>query len=337
MPPQASQNLKHQRILVTGGAGFIGSHLIEVLLAAEASVTVLDNFDPFYSRGEKLRNIEACRENRLFTLVEGDIRDADLLHKLFEDVQPHAIVHLAARAGVRPSLEQPALYADVNVNGTTTLLEAARQAAIKRFVFASSSSVYGNSEVMPLREDQRTDQQVSPYGATKKAGELLCHTYYHLYGISIPCMRFFTVYGPRQRPDLAIRKFVHLALEDREIPVYGDGTSRRDYTHIRDIVGGILGAIAWSVSPAPRFGIFNLGSSHPITMQELLQSIEEFTGRPLRRNQLPFQPGDVFQTYSDTTKAEQELGFRHNVSFRDGLKEFVEWMKTRDHDPVTAK
>ncbi len=330
MPLPSSNRLSQQRIFVTGGAGFIGSHLAEALLDAGALVTVLDNFDSFYSRREKEQNLSACRNSSLFSLIEADIRDDKLVRDLLNEFQPHAIVHLAARAGVRPSLENPELYADVNIRGTMVMLEAARQTAVKNFVFASSSSVYGNSETMPLRESDRTDQPVSPYGATKKAGELLCHTYHHLYGMSISCLRFFTVYGPRQRPDLAIRKFVQLALQEKPIPVFGDGRTRRDYTHIRDIVAGILGAIHWGATATPRFGIFNLGSSRPIQMKELLRDIEEFVGKPLRRETLPFQPGDVFQTYADTTLAEQELGFRHDAPFRDGLREFVEWMKKRE-------
>ncbi len=337
MPLSSTAQLSQQRILVTGGAGFIGSHLAEALLNAGALVTVLDNFDSSYSRIEKELNLSACRNNALFTLVEGDIRDDKLVRNVLSELQPHAIVHLAARAGVRPSLENPALYADVNVRGTTILLEAARQTNVQNFVFASSSSVYGNSETMPLHETDRTDQQVSPYGATKKAGELLCHTYHHLYGVSISCLRFFTVYGPRQRPDLAIRKFVHLALQEKPVPVFGDGSSRRDYTHIRDILSGILGAIQRGATATPRFGIFNLGSSHPILLRDLLQDIEEFVGKPLRRETLPFQPGDVYQTYADPALAERELGFRHNVTFRDGLREFIEWMKTRELQSAPAK
>lgn len=328
--PANQQFLDNCRLLVTGGAGFIGSHLTEALLAHGAAVTVLDNFDPFYARGEKDDNLSGIRSHPRFELVEGDIRNAALIDQIMSNFRPEIVVHLAARAGVRPSLEQPEIYADVNVRGTTVLLEAARKAGVKNFVFASSSSVYGDSDSMPLRETDRTDQQISPYGATKKAGEGLCHTYHHLYGISVSCLRFFTIYGPRQRPDLAIRKFVHLALNNQEIPVYGDGSSRRDYTHISDILSGLLGAIAWGQQEPPRFGIFNLGSSSPVTMTELLKHIENLIGKPLRRQQLPFQPGDVYQTYADTTSAEKELGFKHEVTFENGLREFIEWMKLRE-------
>jgi UDP-glucuronate 4-epimerase len=319
------------RILVTGGAGFIGSHLTEALLGQGTAVLVLDNFDPYYPRPLKEQNISLCRTTPGFALEEGDIRDRDLLDKLFADFKPEAVVHLAAKAGVRPSLENPALYADVNVRGTATLLEAARTAGVKNIVFASSSSVYGNQNVVPFVESANTDHPVSPYGATKKAGEALCYAFHQVYGLSISCLRFFTVYGPRQRPDLAIRKFVKLALKDEPIPVFGDGTSRRDYTHIRDILTGIQGAIHWGQSAEPRYGIFNLGSSHPIELRELISLIGDVLGRPVRTKTLPFQSGDVVQTFADTSLAESELGFKHNVIFKEGLSEFIEWMKAQRH------
>ncbi|HEY3294458.1 MAG TPA: NAD-dependent epimerase/dehydratase family protein [bacterium] len=315
------------RVLVTGGAGFIGSHLCEALLTQGAKVAVLDNFDPFYPRASKEQNLAFCRSLPGFSLVEGDLRDADLVGRLFGEFRPQAVVHLAARAGVRPSLDDPALYADVNVRGTTVLLEAAHLTGVKNFVFASSSSVYGNRNTVPFRESDNTDFAVSPYGATKKAGEVLCHSYHQVYGISTACLRFFTVYGPRQRPDLAIRKFVRLALAGESIPVFGDGTTRRDYTHVRDILTGILGAIRWGQSPEPRYGIFNLGSSHPIELRELISLIGDCIGHPVETKSLPFQPGDVVQTFADSSLAEQELGFKHDVNFRDGLKDFVAWMK----------
>jgi UDP-glucuronate 4-epimerase len=315
-------------ILVTGGAGFIGSHLTERLLQEGARVTVFDNFDPFYNRREKQASLSALTDELRFTLVEADIRDAVALKDAVAHCQPNLLIHLAAKAGVRPSLENPTEYADVNVRGTTNVLECARLSGVRNVIFASSSSVYGNQNHVPLRESDSTDRPLSPYGATKKAGEALCHVYHYVYGLSIACLRFFTVYGPRQRPDLAIRKFVTLALRGDEIPVYGDGTSSRDYTHIRDILTGILGAIPWVQSPAPRYGIYNLGSARPLMLKEMIVAIEQELNQKLRVKRLPFQNGDVLRTFADTTLAEQELGFRHDVSFKDGLCEFVRWMKT---------
>jgi UDP-glucuronate 4-epimerase len=323
-------NYNNLRVLVTGGAGFIGSHLSEALLDQGAQVTVIDNFDPFYPHDLKAANVQAALTQPRFALLEGDIRDAEFVRRALAESQAEVVVHLAAKAGVRPSLADPALYADVNVRGTAVMLEAARLAGVKNFVFASSSSVYGNLNEAPFREDACTDFPISPYGATKKAGEAQCYAHHQVYGMSVSCLRFFTVYGPRQRPDLAIRKFVRLALTDAEIPLFGDGSSRRDYTHVRDILTGILGAIGWGFTNTPRYGIFNLGSSRPVLLRELVAWIEEEVGLPLRRKGLPFQSGDVFQTFADTTKAEQELGFRHDVPFREGLREFVAWMRTHD-------
>jgi UDP-glucuronate 4-epimerase len=320
------------RVLISGGAGFIGSHLSEALLERGAFVTAIDNFDPFYPCGLKLANLQAALAHAHFALLEGDIRDAAFVRQALADSRAEVIVHLAAKAGVRPSLDDPALYADVNVRGTAVMLEAARQAGVKNFVFASSSSVYGNLNEAPFAEDARTDFPVSPYGATKKAGEAQCYAHHQVYGMNISCLRFFTVYGPRQRPDLAIRKFVRLALADAEIPLFGDGSSRRDYTHVRDILTGILGAIRWGQEAGPRYGIFNLGSSRPVLLRELVEWIEEGVGHALRRKALPFQSGDVFQTYADTARAEHELGFRHDVPFRDGLREFVAWMREHDRE-----
>jgi UDP-glucuronate 4-epimerase len=323
-------DFKPLNILITGAAGFIGSHLTDSLLQTGARVTGLDNFDPFYPRSEKEQNLAECLSNPRFRMLEGDIRDADFVRKAFEAAAPQVLIHLAARASVRPSLADPAGYADVNVRGTTVLLEAARSCGVRNVVFASSSSVYGNQARLPFRETDNTDRPLSPYGATKKAGEALCHTYHHVYGLSVSCLRFFTVYGPRQRPDLAIRKFVELALRDEELPIYGDGTTQRDYTHVRDILTGILGAIRWGMSETPRFGVFNLGSSRPVVLRDLVDKIERLLDRPLRRKHLPMQPGDMPATYADTHLAESELGFRHDVPFDDGLREFVDWMKRRD-------
>lgn len=314
------------KILITGAAGFIGSHLTESLLDSGHTVIGYDNFDPYYPRILKEANLSRSLKSQNFRFVEGDIRDRELLERTFAESKPDAIVHLAARAGVRPSLEQPELYAQVNVDATVQLLELCRKQHVTKVVFASSSSVYGDRHGGPFRETDNTDRPLSPYGSTKKAGEVISHVYSHLYGFSIACLRFFTVYGPRQRPDLAIRKFVHKALHGESIPVFGDGTSRRDYTHVKDIVGGILGSLNWVNAESGRYGIFNLGSSSPVELRELLAGIEKGVG-PLKIEHLPKQPGDVFQTFADTTLAERELGFRHDVKFDDGLADFIQWMK----------
>lgn len=316
-----------KKTLITGAAGFIGSHLSEALVAAGHSVCGYDNFDPYYARSLKEANVSGVMSAASFRLVEGDIRDKQLLAETISNFQPDVVVHLAARAGVRPSLEQPELYAQVNIDATVSLFELCRAHGVKKIVFASSSSVYGDRNGGPFRESDNTDHPLSPYGSTKKAGEIIAHVYSHLYGFSIACLRFFTVYGPRQRPDLAIRKFVQRALNDEAIPVFGDGSSRRDYTHVDDIVRGICGAIEWTEQGDGRYGIFNLGSSSPIELRELLAGIEAGVGRPLKIERLPKQPGDVYQTFADTSLAERELGFRHDVKFSDGLRDFIEWMK----------
>jgi UDP-glucuronate 4-epimerase len=317
--------MKH--VLITGGAGFIGSHLTDHLLDIGVAVRVFDNFDPYYPRDQKLRNLAAALENPRFDLVEGDIRDRLQLRAALAD-HPDLVVHLAARAGVRPSLEQPELYAEVNVQGTIALLEECRAAGVKRLLFASSSSVYGNRNGEAFKESDSTDHQLSPYGATKKAGELICHVYSHLYGFSIACLRFFTVYGPRQRPDLAIRKFISRALLEEPLPVFGDGTTSRDYTHISDIVGGLVGAARWVQEQDGRYGIFNLGSNAPVTMRELLAGIETCIGNKLAIEYLPAQPGDVLRTFADTSLAESELGFTHSVPFIDGLRDMILWVES---------
>lgn len=325
-----TNNFKELSVLITGGAGFIGSHLAESLLAANARVNIYDNFDPYYPREFKEANLAAIRSAKGSRIVEGDIRDGSAFASVLSEAKPDVVIHLAAKAGVRPSLANPAEYADVNVKGTTVVLEAARQAGIRDLIFASSSSVYGIQDAVPFRETDSTDRPLSPYGATKKAGEALCHAYHYAYGMSIACLRFFTVYGPRQRPDLAIRKFVRAALRGEPVPVFGDGTSARDYTHAADITGGILGAVDWIRAGDSRFGIFNLGSAHPVTLGGLLTMIEETTGKRLRRERLPMQPGDMPRTFADTSRAEAELGFRHNVAFGDGLRDFIDWMRRND-------
>ncbi len=317
-------------ILVTGAAGFIGSHVCDMLLKNRNMVVGLDNFDPYYPRAEKEKNIRLANDNSDFILIEGDIRDAELTAHIYQDYDISFVIHLAARAGVRASILEPELCLDVNVRGTAVQLEAARKAGVKRFIFASSSSVYGDQSKVPFCESDATERPLSPYGASKKAGETICYSTHHLYDMSIACLRFFTVYGPRQRPDLAIRKFAELALADKPLPVYGDGSSRRDYTHINDILSGIRGAMDWcSASEEPRYGIFNLGSSNPITLKDLLDSLAESLQLPLKHKSLPFQSGDVFQTYADTSLAERELGFRHSVPFEEGLADFCQWLRNR--------
>ncbi len=310
------------KAVVTGAAGFIGSHLTERLLGEGHTVVGIDSFDTFYDPQIKRRNIAPSLQNPSFRLVEADIRDQAAMEQAIEsDVD--VIVHLAARAGVRPSIEQPALYTDVNINGTVVLLEIAREKHIKKFVFASSSSVYGNNRKVPFSESDNVDFPISPYAATKKAGELICHTYHHLYDIGMTCLRFFTVYGPRQRPDLAIHKFARLIEAGRPIPVFGDGTMRRDFTYIDDIINGVVAAI----DKCAGYQIYNLGESRPICVSDLIAEIETALGKKAIRNQLPTQPGDVDQTYADVAKAQQELGYEPSTHIATGLAHFVEWLR----------
>ncbi len=311
------------KALVTGAAGFIGSHLCERLLAQGWAVLGVDNFDDFYDQQIKRRNISACLKNENFQLIEADIRDSATMDKTVgSDVE--IIVHLAARAGVRPSIEQPVLYADVNVNGTTVLLEAAKKHNVIKFIFGSSSSVYGNNEKVPFSEGDSVDFPISPYAATKKAGELICHTYHHLYGIHITCLRFFTVYGPRQRPDLAIHKFAKLIEQGKPIPVYGDGTMMRDFTYIDDIINGTVAAM----ERCSGFNIYNLGESRPISVNDLIDEIEKAIGKKAVKEYLPRQPGDVERTYADVTKATADLGYNPSTSIQTGLEKFITWLKT---------
>jgi UDP-glucuronate 4-epimerase len=311
------------KVLVTGVAGFIGSHLCERLLAGGDEVVGLDNFDPFYDPAIKRHNIEQALKSNSFELVEGDIRDKALIEKLFAAKRPDMVVHLAAKAGVRPSIEDPAGYADVNINGTVALLEAARKTGVSKFIFASSSSVYGNNTKVPFSEMDNVDHPISPYAATKKAGELLCYTYSHLFKIDVVCLRFFTVYGPRQRPDLAIHKFATLIEEGREIPVYGDGSMMRDFTYIDDIIDGITGAIR----NCKGYEIYNLGESRPIRLDTLIMRIEEALGKKARLKRMPEQPGDVQQTYADVSKAMKSLGYNPKTDIETGLARFVEWLR----------
>jgi len=310
------------KAVVTGAAGFIGSHLTERLLKDDWTVLGIDSFDPFYDPQIKRRNVAGALENDNFHLLEADIRDKAAMSDAIDD-SVDVIIHLAARAGVRPSIEEPAVYTDVNINGTVVLLEIARQRRIEKFVFASSSSVYGNNKKVPFSETDNVDFPISPYAATKKAGELICHTYHHLYGIDMACLRFFTVYGPRQRPDLAIHKFARLIEDGRSIPVYGDGSMRRDFTYIDDIVDGIVAAIERCAG----YEIYNLGESRPISVADLITEIEKALGKEAVKDFQPTQPGDVNQTYADVTKAREKLGYNPSTEIPTGLAHFVRWLR----------
>ncbi len=327
-------------LLVTGAAGFIGSHLTERLLRDGHRVTGLDNLDPFYDPALKRRNLAeiAAIGGDRFRLVQGDLRDEAALRDAIEGQGSaegtatfgavEAVVHLAAMAGVRPSIERPLLYEDVNVRGTLLLLEAMRAAGVSRLVFGSSSSVYGENEKVPFAEDDRVDHPISPYAATKKAGELICHTWHHLYGFSVACLRFFTVYGPRQRPDLAIAKFTRLMLADAPIPVYGDGAASRDYTYVDDIVEGICRALTWTTG-APRYDVFNLGNASPVDLTTLVRHIEAAVGHPAVLERLPRQPGDVARTFADVDKSGQVLGFTARTPIAEGIARYVAWARER--------
>jgi UDP-glucuronate 4-epimerase len=312
-------------VLVTGAAGFIGSHLCERLIARGDSVTGLDNFDPFYDPAVKRANIAGLIRSSRFTLIEGDIRDKAAVGAILERVKFDVVVHLAARAGVRPSIADPAGYVDTNINGTVTMLEAARAAGIRKFVFASSSSVYGNNEKTPFSETDNVDFPISPYAATKKAGELICYTYSHLYGMDLTCLRFFTVYGPRQRPDLAIHKFAGLIEQGKSIPMYGDGSMRRDFTYIDDIIDGVVAAM----DRCGGYHIYNLGESRPVRLDELIAALSTALGKKAILDRQPEQPGDVRQTYADVDKAVRELGYQPKTHLAEGLMEFVTWMRKK--------
>ncbi len=319
-------------VLVTGAAGFIGSHLAESLVARGEEVVGLDNFDPFYPRAVKEANLAALARQPRFRLVEGDVRDAALVGSLLGPET--VVVHLAARAGVRPSLEDPAAYASVNIEGTAVLLEAARRAGVRRFVFGSSSSVYGDSAPVPFNEDWPALLPISPYAATKRAGELLCATFAQLYGLRAMALRFFTVYGPRQRPDLAIHKFTRLIAEGRPLPFYGDGSTERDYTFIDDIVGGVLAAVDWTAAPGAALEIVNLGESRTTRLDALVTLIEAAVGKPARLERLPAQPGDVRRTCADVRKAVQLLGYRPSTPVEDGIPRFVRWFEETHGHPA---
>ena len=315
------------RILVTGGAGFIGSHLCTRLLARGDEVTAVDNFDPFYPERLKRRAIEPLLRSGM-RLVTADIRDEVAMEAAFQESRPETVVHLAALAGVRPSLERPAAYMDVNVRGSAILLDAARKANVRRFIFGSSSSVYGEGAQPPFRETARIDSPLSPYAASKTAGELLARTFHNLYRIETVSLRFFTVYGPRQRPDLAIHKFSRLMLAGKKLPFFGDGGSRRDYTYVDDIVAGVVAAIDRPLI----YDVVNLGGAHTTSLRDLIGLLEEALGIPAHLDLQPFQPGDMPLTSAEVTHAGEVLGYAPRTSMREGLRKFAEWIRGEGHD-----
>ncbi len=310
-----------KHILVTGGAGFIGSHLTRRLLDRGDRVTVLDSFNDFYDPSRKRRNVASVQGRSGYKLVEGDILDATLVDRLFREGAFDGVVHLAARAGVRPSLRQPVLYEEVNCIGTLHLLEAARRHGPEVFVFGSSSSVYGVNKKVPFAEDDDVSNPISPYATTKRTGELMCYNYHYLYGLRTSCLRFFTVYGPAQRPEMAIHKFTDLLSQGQAVPLFGDGSTRRDYTYVDDIVDGVIAAL----DLAPEFEIFNLGGADTTSLADLVAWLGEEVGVAPRIDYQPPEPGDVPITYADVSKAAKMLGYSPKVPIREGLRRFVAW------------
>jgi UDP-glucuronate 4-epimerase len=309
-------------ILVTGGAGFIASHVTEALLARGDSVRALDNFDPFYAETQKRANLAAIAERGgAHELIEGDIRDPEAVQRAMQGVD--GVIHLAALAGVRPSIERPAEYWDVNLTGTQRLLDALRERPDVPFVFGSSSSVYGGNEKVPFSEEDPVNHPVSPYAASKRAGELQCHAFHHLHGHSISCLRFFTVFGPRQRPEMAIHKFTRAIEQGKPVPLFGDGSSSRDYTFVSDIVKGVIAAL----DRANGYRIYNLGGAQTTTLKELVEGIGKALGKEPILDWQPFQPGDVMRTFADVSRAGEELGYAPEVDVSTGLERFVEWYR----------
>ena len=313
--------------LVTGGAGFIGSSLSERLLKENNKVIVIDNFCDFYNEKIKENNIKEMQKNENFKIYKNDIRDREAIKKIFSENKIDIVVHLAAMAGVRPSIENPVLYQEVNCMGTQNILEEMKTYNIKNLVMASSSSVYGNCKEVPFREDMIVDYAISPYAATKKANEVMTHVYHKLFDMNVIMLRFFTVYGPKQRPDLAINKFTRLMLEDKEIPMYGDGTTSRDYTYIDDIVDGIVKSCNYCINNTNVYEILNLGNSSPVSLKEMINTIGKALGKRPKIKQLPMQPGDVERTYADVSKAKKLIGYEPKVLFEQGIQKFVEWYK----------
>lgn len=315
------------KVLITGGAGFIGSNLAERLLARGDEVRGIDSYNDFYDPAVKRANAAAvCVAYPQYRVYENDIRDGEAVLRIFEEFRPDAVVHLAAYAGVRPSIENPALYYDVNLMGSVRLLDAMVKTGCRRMAFASSSSVYGNNKKVPFSEADAVDHPISPYAATKKAGELLMHTYHALHGLSVACLRFFTVYGPRQRPDLAISKFARLMRAGQPIPVFGDGSTSRDYTYIDDITDGIARALDYTAGE-PKYDIFNLGGSSPVSLSEMIQTLEKVLEIPAQIQRLPMQPGDVERTFADVRHSGEVLGYRAATSFEQGIRKYARWLE----------
>jgi UDP-glucuronate 4-epimerase len=321
------------KILVTGGAGFIGSHVSDRLVARGDEIVIVDSFDSFYDPAIKRRNITEVLKSDRASLIAADIADTESIENQLGDAQIDAIIHLAARAGVRPSLDRPRDYIRTNIEGTQALLDLARHRNINRFVFGSSSSVYGDNTPVPFSEAEAAVTPISPYAATKRAGELICHSYAHLYGITVACVRLFTVYGPRQRPDLAIHKFAKLMTSGLEIPVFGDGTTERDYTYVDDIVQGIEAALDWTGSAeAGSFETINLGESQTTSLSRLIEMLSAALGVTPKLKRLPDQPGDVQRTFADVAKARDLLAYDPRTSMEDGIARFVEWFRAQPQD-----
>ena len=315
---------------ITGGAGFIGSTLSKKLIEQGNKVVTIDNFCDFYNPKIKEDNVKELLQNKNFKLYRADIRDRQAIKEIFDESNIDIVMHLAAMAGVRPSIENPILYQEVNCMGTQNILEEMRQHDVKNGVFASSSSVYGNCKEVPFREDMIVDYAISPYAATKKANEVMAHVYHKLFDMNIIMLRFFTVYGPKQRPDLAINKFTRLMLEDKEIPMFGDGTTSRDYTYIDDIVDGIIKSCDYSMNNKEVYEILNLGNSSPTTLKEMINIIGEVLGREPKIKQMLMQPGDVERTYADISKTKKLIGYQPKTTFKEGIKNFVKWYKENE-------
>lgn len=311
------------KILLTGVAGFIGSNLAEKLVAEKYKVVGIDNFDTFYSIETKKANLKKLKINPHFNFIYGDIRDSTLLNEIFSKNKFDIVVHLAAKPGVRPSIEFPEDFYDVNIRGTLILFETMKKHNVKKMIYASSSSVYGNNQKIPFSENDNVDCPISPYAATKKAGELIAYNYHHLYGFDVFCLRFFTVYGPRQRPDLAIHKFTNLILSRKELTIYGAGETTRDYTYIDDILNGLANAIL----RIKNYEIVNLGGSNPISLYELINLLEEEIGIKANKRFLPLQKGDALKTFADITKAKKILNFNPVIGINEGIRRFLEWKK----------